>query len=61
MDAADCLSTQELHNLLREEKLAGATLLIFSNKQDLPGALTAAEIEKVGAVSYCLCQDYFGF
>eukprot|EP00192_Tetraselmis_astigmatica_P015541 CAMPEP_0117666230 /NCGR_PEP_ID=MMETSP0804-20121206/10257_1 /TAXON_ID=1074897 /ORGANISM="Tetraselmis astigmatica, Strain CCMP880" /LENGTH=173 /DNA_ID=CAMNT_0005473745 /DNA_START=129 /DNA_END=649 /DNA_ORIENTATION=+ len=40
----DC--KQELHNLLREEKLAGATLLIFSNKQDLPGSLTVAEIEK---------------
>lgn len=37
---------QELHNLLKEEKLAGATLLIFSNKQDLPGALSAEEIEK---------------
>eukprot|EP00873_Tetraselmis_striata_P037504 jgi/Tetstr1/457768/TSEL_044313.t1 len=40
----DC--RQELHNLLKEEKLAGATLLIFSNKQDLPGALSAEEIEK---------------
>ncbi|KAF1333508.1 Adp-ribosylation factor-like protein 2, partial [Globisporangium splendens] len=27
-----------------EQKLAGATLLIFANKQDLPGALTASEI-----------------
>jgi ADP-ribosylation factor-like protein 2 len=34
----------ELHALLAEEKLAGATLLIFANKQDLPGALTVEEI-----------------
>jgi hypothetical protein len=40
-------SQQELHNLLKEEKLAGATLLIFANKQDLPDALSAEEIEKV--------------
>eukprot|EP00193_Tetraselmis_chui_P013305 CAMPEP_0177785296 /NCGR_PEP_ID=MMETSP0491_2-20121128/20223_1 /TAXON_ID=63592 /ORGANISM="Tetraselmis chuii, Strain PLY429" /LENGTH=184 /DNA_ID=CAMNT_0019306249 /DNA_START=197 /DNA_END=751 /DNA_ORIENTATION=- len=40
----DC--RQELHNLLKEEKLAGATLLIFANKQDLPDALSAEEIEK---------------
>ena len=39
---------EELQRLLKEEKLAGATLLILANKQDLPGALTAAEIKKVG-------------
>ena len=38
---------QELHKLLLEERLAGATLLIFANKQDVDGALTASEIEKV--------------
>jgi signal recognition particle receptor subunit beta len=27
--------------------LAGATLLVFANKQDLPGALTAEEIKDV--------------
>eukprot|EP00995_Heteronema_vittatum_P007908 NODE_3065_length_709_cov_315.746970_g2165_i0.p1 GENE.NODE_3065_length_709_cov_315.746970_g2165_i0~~NODE_3065_length_709_cov_315.746970_g2165_i0.p1 ORF type:complete len:185 (-),score=26.37 NODE_3065_length_709_cov_315.746970_g2165_i0:88-642(-) len=35
---------QELHSLLIQEKLAGASLLIFANKQDLPGSLSAAEI-----------------
>ncbi|CAI5744014.1 unnamed protein product [Peronospora destructor] len=35
---------RELANLLTQEKLAGATLLIFANKQDLPGALPSAEI-----------------
>ncbi|KAH3851305.1 ADP-ribosylation factor-like protein 2 [Dreissena polymorpha] len=44
MRLADC--KQELHNLLLEERLAGATLLVFANKQDLPGALSAQEIRK---------------
>ena len=34
----------ELDKLLSEERLAGATLLILANKQDLPGAMSAAEI-----------------
>ncbi|KAK1931487.1 ADP-ribosylation factor-like protein 2 [Phytophthora citrophthora] len=38
----DC--KRELFNLLTQEKLAGATLLIFANKQDLPGALSSPEI-----------------
>jgi ADP-ribosylation factor-like protein 2 len=43
----DCAA--ELHSLLKEEKLQGATLLILANKQDLPGALSAKEIaERLG-------------
>jgi len=37
----------ELHNLLKEERLAGASLLVFANKQDIQGALKPAEIAKV--------------
>ncbi|XP_026461451.1 ADP-ribosylation factor-like protein 2 [Ctenocephalides felis] len=37
---------EELHILLEEERLAGATLLILANKQDLPGALSAHEISE---------------
>lgn len=37
----------ELNILLEEERLAGATLLILANKQDLPGALSAQEIKDV--------------
>lgn len=39
----DC--KRELHTLLQEERLAGATLLVFANKRDLPGALTAEDIK----------------
>uniref|UniRef100_A0A0K8UGM0 small monomeric GTPase n=3 Tax=Bactrocera latifrons TaxID=174628 RepID=A0A0K8UGM0_BACLA len=38
---------QELRVLLQEERLAGATLLVLANKQDLPGALSANDIKDV--------------
>ena len=41
----DCKA--ELHKLLLQEKLAGATLMVFCNKQDVAGALTPAEIKDV--------------
>lgn len=37
----------ELHNLLQEERLAGATLLVLANKQDVPGALSSKDIKDV--------------
>ncbi|GFO48699.1 ADP-ribosylation factor-like protein 2 [Plakobranchus ocellatus] len=44
MRLGDC--KKELHTLLVEERLAGATLLVFANKQDLPGSLSAPEIRE---------------
>eukprot|EP00271_Cylindrocystis_brebissonii_P015417 TRINITY_DN3825_c0_g2_i1.p1 TRINITY_DN3825_c0_g2~~TRINITY_DN3825_c0_g2_i1.p1 ORF type:complete len:186 (+),score=36.68 TRINITY_DN3825_c0_g2_i1:200-757(+) len=41
----DCRN--ELHALLLEEKLAGATLLVLANKQDVKGALPGPEITKM--------------
>ncbi|GFH58046.1 hypothetical protein CTEN210_14522 [Chaetoceros tenuissimus] len=41
------LCRKELMDLLGQEKLAGASLLIFANKQDIAGALTVEGIEKV--------------
>ncbi|KAI7838471.1 hypothetical protein COHA_007734 [Chlorella ohadii] len=41
---ADC--AEELARLLQEERLAGATLLIMANKQDVPGALGADAIRE---------------
>jgi len=38
---------QELQVLLQEERLAGATLLVLCNKQDLAGALNSTEIKEV--------------
>ncbi|XP_073296343.1 ADP-ribosylation factor-like protein 2 isoform X2 [Primulina huaijiensis] len=36
----------ELDNLLKEERLSGASLLIFANKQDIQGSLSPDEIAK---------------
>lgn len=38
----DC--KEELWALLGEERLAGATILVFANKQDIRGSMNAAEI-----------------
>uniref|UniRef100_A0A0D6QSY9 ADP-ribosylation factor-like protein 2 n=1 Tax=Araucaria cunninghamii TaxID=56994 RepID=A0A0D6QSY9_ARACU len=41
----DC--KEELHNLLKEERLSGSSLLILANKQDIQGALRPADIAKL--------------
>lgn len=41
------LCRMELQQLLQHERLAGATLLLLANKQDVPGALTAQEIAQI--------------
>ena len=38
------LCKSELHDLLKQEKLAGATLLIFYNKSDIEASMTLEEI-----------------
>lgn len=37
---------QELHTMLNEEELQDSALLVFANKQDQHGALSAAEVSK---------------
>lgn len=60
VDSADKLRLanckNELRTLLQEERLAGATLLVLANKQDVPGALSSKEIKDVSVqiVKYCL-------
>ncbi|KAJ3570160.1 hypothetical protein NP233_g4592 [Leucocoprinus birnbaumii] len=44
MRMRDC--KDELHSLLTEDRLAGASLLVFANKQDLQGSMTDAEIRQ---------------
>lgn len=53
VDSADTdrmgISRNELHLMLQEEELQKTTLLVFANKQDLPGALTPIEVsERLG-------------
>ncbi|XP_020578332.1 ADP-ribosylation factor 1-like [Phalaenopsis equestris] len=39
----------ELHRMLSEDELQGATLLVFANKQDLPNAMSISEVtDKLG-------------
>ncbi|ORX86763.1 ARF/SAR superfamily [Anaeromyces robustus] len=40
------LCKKELQSLLKEERIAGASLLIFANKQDLPSALSKEQIQE---------------
>lgn len=51
VDSSDRLRLEdcrlELHSLLLEDRLAGASLLVFVNKQDIPGSLTQDEIRDV--------------
>ncbi|XP_008558329.1 ADP-ribosylation factor-like protein 2 [Microplitis mediator] len=51
VDSADKLRLEdckaELHKLLQEERLLGASLLVLANKQDLPGALSLDEIAEI--------------
>ena len=44
-------SADELKKLLRESELENSSLLVFANKQDLPGAMTGAAL----CVLHCLC------
>ena len=55
VDSADRRRLQqckdELHKLLDQEKLAGASVLVFANKQDLVGALSSNDIREALALS----------
>jgi ADP-ribosylation factor-like protein 2 len=48
VDSADVsrmeICRRELETVLQEERLAGASLLVLANKQDLPGALDGSQI-----------------
>jgi small GTP-binding protein len=50
VDSADvdriAIARKELSKLAAAEELKGATILIFANKQDLPGAMNAQEVAK---------------
>ncbi|XP_025108680.1 ADP-ribosylation factor 1 [Pomacea canaliculata] len=50
---------EELHKMLQEDELRDAVLLVFANKQDLPNAMSAAEItDKLGLHSSARRQWY---
>ncbi|KAI9646072.1 hypothetical protein NHQ30_005511 [Ciborinia camelliae] len=51
VDATDRLRIddckEELHALLQEERLSGASLLVFANKTDVNGCMKETEIQEV--------------
>ena len=49
-----------LHNFVFQ-RLAGATLLVFANKQDLPGALSAEDIRQVSGLLNINQYKFFAF
>merc|ERR1712226_1503404 len=43
----------ELTKMINEDEMRGTVVLVFANKQDLPNAMTAAEItEKLGYITF---------
>jgi len=50
VDSADSerlsISKDELQTMLQEEELKDASLLVFANKQDLPGSLSEAQVSE---------------
>uniref|UniRef100_A0A6A7GBB4 ADP-ribosylation factor-like protein 5B n=2 Tax=Hirondellea gigas TaxID=1518452 RepID=A0A6A7GBB4_9CRUS len=42
-----CLTKEELYRLLAHEELSRAAVLIYANKQDVTGSMTAAEISNL--------------
>ncbi|KAH7389849.1 ADP-ribosylation factor family-domain-containing protein [Pyrenochaeta sp. MPI-SDFR-AT-0127] len=47
---------QELAGLLQEERLSGASLLVFKNKSDVAGAMTEDEVRRVGDMLRAGCR-----
>ena len=41
------LCGQQLRQMLQEERLMGVSLLVFANKQDIPGSLTADQVTEL--------------
>ncbi|KAI7854658.1 ADP-ribosylation factor family-domain-containing protein [Circinella umbellata] len=51
-------SKEELHSMLEEEELKDAALLVFANKQDMEGALSAAEVADALGLSTLKNRQY---
>ena len=53
------LNEDELHRMLNKDELWDAVLLVFSNKQNLPLAMSTAEVtDKLGMHGLCHRQQF---
>ena len=64
VDSADqerlAIAKEELMSMLQEDELADASLLVFANKQDVPGALKDVAVsEYVRSACKCFRIDNF--
>lgn len=51
---------QEFERILKSEQLRGLPVVIFANKQDIPGSMTVGEItEKFNMVKICSDRDWY--
>ena len=57
----ETLYIKKKYNLLFLKRLAGATLLVFANKQDIAGSLTSEEIREVSFQRISLLIIFFCF
>lgn len=52
-------AAEELNSLLRESELSNCSLLVLANKQDLPGAMSLAEITNKLNLSGCGLRKWY--
>ena len=52
------LAAHELHQLMSNEELSHAVVLIFCNKQDLPGAAKTIEVQQALRLGQIRCEWY---
>jgi len=49
---------QELHRIISDREMRNALLLVFANKQDLPGGNSPRILPKVNLISHVPCGNY---
>ena len=60
------VSKEELHRMLESDELHKASVLVFANKQDVAGCMTATEISQQLSLQVCfafcilLCRTLLG-
>ena len=54
----ELISKMELFKLLENEDLKGAAILVYANKQDVPDAMTAAEITEKMSLTEIKDRDW---
>ncbi|CAH0381798.1 unnamed protein product [Bemisia tabaci] len=52
-------ASNELHNMLQEDELRDAVLLVFANKQDLPNAMNASELTELLGLSQLRSRRWY--